>query len=118
MTARPPKTRQKLLWQGAHYMNGNQAAELSEPLSKQPNGLVLIWSALLEDGTPQDGGLNAHFVPRYVLSSFSGKGFAFHIDNYDGSKQTTKYLYVHDDQLKGHDKNTQDGYVLREVWGV
>ena len=33
-----------ILWSGGYYMNASQAAYLSEAVSLQPNGIVIVWS--------------------------------------------------------------------------
>ena len=69
---------QKILWSGTYYMTENQTAELSEPVSKQPNGIVLVFSRYT-NGAAQNTNFKTFFVPKLFISSWSGYGSAFNM---------------------------------------
>lgn len=120
----------KVLWSGAHFMNANQTITLSEPISKQCNGIVLVFSRY-SSSTAQNYHFNTHFVSKYQISKHAGCGHSFMITN-DGTMSlfAVKYLYINDDSIKGNDVNestgtgssgityTNNAYVLRYVVGV
>ena len=116
----------KVLWSGAWYMNGSQTATLSEAVSAQPNGIVLVFSRY-QDGVAQDWGFEHYFVPKYVVATHAAQGSYFS-SNQNG-RPWSKYIYISDTTLKGNDDNTNDGEfdgrylfndycVLRYVIGV
>lgn len=116
----------KVLWSGAWYMNGSQTATLSEAVSAQPNGIVLVFSRY-QDGVAQDWGFESFFVPKYVVATHAAQGSYFS-SNQNG-RPWSKYIYISDTTLKGNDDNTNDGEfdgrylfsdycVLRYVIGV
>ena len=116
----------KVLWSGAWYMNGSQTATLSEAVSTQPNGIVLVFSRY-QDGVAQDWGFEHYFVPKYVVSAHAAQGSYFS-SNQNG-RPWSKYIYISDTELKGNNDNTNNGEfdgrylfndycVLRYVIGV
>lgn len=54
---------QKVLLNTAAYMNANQSYTLSEKVSEQPNGIVLVWCRYAND-VAQDDSFNFTFVPK------------------------------------------------------
>lgn len=58
----------RLLYQGEGlFMNENQSITLSEKISQQPTGIVIIWSAY-RDGQSRDFHWYFQFVPKFILS--------------------------------------------------
>lgn len=58
----------RLLYQGEGlFMNENQSITLSEKISQQPTGIVIIWSAY-RDGQSQNFHWYFQFVPKFILS--------------------------------------------------
>lgn len=58
----------RLLYQGEGlFMNENQQITLSEKISQQPTGIVIIWSAY-RDGQSQNFHWYFQFVPKFILS--------------------------------------------------
>lgn len=119
----------QLLWDGAHYMTETQTATLSEPISKQRSGIVLIFSRY-SGGEAQDYHFNSHFIPKYQVSLHPGAGCVFVMSTKEPfSTVGSKYLYINDQSIVGSDVNeavgtasgvTYDnkGFVLRHVIGV
>ena len=127
----------KVLWSGAIYMaidgNGNtQRITLSENISAQPNGIVLVWS-MYSNGAAENSAFNYIFVPKQHITSFNGCGVSCDLKGYAISTGTNaygfKYVYVNNDSIAGHANNNYVGsshgltlnsnlFVLRQVIGV
>lgn len=121
----------KVLWSGEYYMNGSQTITLSEAVSKQATGIVLVFSRY----NPGEGVLNEHFnyhfVPKQIVALQSGKGSIFNMNTSNGGYAASKYLYIGDTSITGHDNNNvaavtgsngvtynNNRFVLRYVIGV
>jgi hypothetical protein len=120
---------QKILWSGTMYMTAGHVAELSEPVSRQDNGIVLVFSTY-QNGAAVDSNFNHFFVPKKFVEIMGGYGNAFQMNTVNFSTLATKYLYIHDDNITGNENNNLSGtatsgitfnnamYVLRYVLGV
>lgn len=122
--------RGKVLWSGGYYMTATHTIALSEKVSQQPNGIVLVFSRY-SGGEAQNYHWNEFFVSKEWVRRHPGTGHSFMMTN-DGlfSLMATKYLYIHDDKIVGNDVNGQSGtgtsgiiynnagFVLRYVIGV
>lgn len=119
----------KHLWSGANYMNAAQSITLSEAVSAQANGIVLVWS-YYESGTAKDNNFHCYFVPKWFVKNYAGKGSDYPLANHTGNVLAHKYLYISDTKITGNDYN-DDGsvagsqatykntfFVLRAVIGV
>lgn len=120
----------RVLWSGGYYMTAGHKISLSEKISEQPNGIVLIFSRI-SGGSTQDYHFNHFFVSKHFVKSHTGAGSSF-IMTTDGnfSVMACKYLYIHDDLISGNDVNNSTGtgasnitynnggFVLRYVIGV
>ena len=122
---------QKILWQGAYWMNASQTISLSEPISKQKNGIVLVFSSFNVDShEANDFDFLEAFVPKKVVELMPGKGHQFFYNHVAGSFFYGKYLYIYDSEIQGHANNVVSGTgqsgitymnnlgVLRYVLGV
>lgn len=119
----------KVLWSGSTWMKASQTASLSEAISKQPHGIVLVFSAYA-DGTAKDINFHSFFVHKNLVSNQPGKGHSFILASSKFTSMATKYLYISDAEIKGNDDNELTGtlpsgityannaYVLRYVIGV
>ena len=119
----------KHLWSGANYMNEAQSITLSEAISAQANGIVLVWS-YYSNGAAQDYNFQFHFVPKWVVSKYPGKGSDYMLANHTGNILGHKYLYISDTKITGQDYNDNGSvagtyatyintaFVLRAVIGV
>lgn len=113
---------QKVLWTGELLMSLNQEVPLSEPISEQPNGIVLVWS-FYDGSSSANSDWCYHFVPKFAVinSITSGGGIHVQLGNSTWSSLCQKYVYVHDEKLKGNDANktgNASSFVLRYVLGV
>lgn len=119
----------KILWsQNPMHMNGSQTASLSETVSSQANGIVLVWSAY--DGEfVYDYDWHYQFIPKYHAVSQEGTGVTTNMATAGFGRIGAKYVYVYDGYIQGNDKNAASGtnngitytngyWVLRCVIGV
>lgn len=115
----------KYLWSGALYMTANHIINLSEPISEQNIGIVLIWSEY-KNNAPSNSQLSYFFVPKVVGTDtwLNGKGVNCSSLSPFSSNTMRKYVYVSDTQIIGHVNNDNTSYadnknyVLRAVIGV
>jgi hypothetical protein len=122
----------KVLWQGASHMNGNQTAYLSEAITRQANGIVLVFSYYdYNNSEPADHSWSTHFIPKQMMQfNVDGRGHTFLMGiNAGFSSIGAKYLFIYNTYIQGHSGNTSSGnnsgitfnnsnYVLRYVIGV
>lgn len=119
---------ERVLWSGGMYMTGGHKVTLSEPVSKQQKGIVLVFSRY-ENGAVADHNFNAFFVPKEAVALNPGVGWSFRMNTINFSIIATKYLYINDATISGNDSNdlsgtangvtyNNAGYVLRYVIGV
>lgn len=116
-----------VLWTGSWFMNANQTAQLSEKVSDQNNGIVLIWSPY-QNGQAQNWGYYHTFISKYQLQ-LTGNGVNCILMTNDFSAICGKYIYVNDSYISGNNENETSGtrngvtyknnsFVLRAVIGV
>ncbi len=120
---------QKVLWADVKYMTEGHTAELSEPISKQDNGIVLVFSRY-EDGAAQEHHYSCHFVPKQYVALKGGYGVTFTMQTSQFAVMACKYLYISDNHITGNAANSatgtaasgityaNNGFVLRYVLGV
>lgn len=118
----------KILWTGGMYMTGAHIINFSEPASKQPNGIVLVFSEYY-DGEAKNQTFTSHFVSKNLITAHSGSGHCFWMCTSNVAYCATKYLYIRDDGITGHNNNNlaltgsgitlaNNRFVLRYVIGV
>lgn len=119
---------QTALWTGAMYMTAGHNIDLPEAISKQPNGIVLVFSTYAS-GAPQDEWFSSFFVPKSAVDLHSGKGFEFIMAKNTFASITCKYLFISNSRITGDSNNNASGtangvtynnaaFVLRHVIGV
>lgn len=117
-----------LLWSGGYYMTAGHTINFSENVSKQRNGIVLVFSEFF-DGSAQNQSWKCEFLPKKLLMTHSGTGHSFFMSTSNHAFVATKYLYIHTDHITGHDNNnktftnsgitsTNSRFVLRYVIGI
>lgn len=111
-----------ILWSGGYYMNDSQAAYLSEAVSLQPNGIVIVWS-YYDGSNATDTCFQSFFIPKYLINAKSGCGHSFWLNS--GEEQGTisgyKYLFINDTGISGYGRNGEGSsrnFVMRYVIGV
>ena len=120
----------KVLLSTAAYPVANIDYNLSEPISKQKHGIILVFQAY-EGGVAKDYDINEFFVSKKSVELLPGKGHSFFLVNSTGAKVATKYIYIHDTKIMGNDVNrnsatkrdsgittTNNYWVLTHVLGV
>lgn len=114
----------KVLWSHAGiFLNAGQSITLSEKLSEQKQGIVLVLSRY-ESGASQNYGYCTYFIPKECLDfGADNPGFDIPLVKYsDGSIVTgSKYIYVSDDKIGGAATNgtsPNGGWVFRYAIGV
>ena len=115
----------KVLWSGAYYMNASQSITLSEAVSTQLNGIVLVWSKY-SDGA-QNYEWNCFFVPKQNVATHLGAGYVMYCG---GTYPSYKYVYINNGTITGNavNENTSascmgltvdnKNHCLRYVYGV
>lgn len=124
-----------LLWDGSttssggYYMTAGHTVNLSEPISKQATGIVLVFS-FFNEGSAQNNSFNFVFIPKLFQDKHNGAGISCVLTGVvPFSAVASKYLYIYDTYIKGNDYNNTTGaasgityannkYVLRYVIGV
>lgn len=115
-----------LLWSGVYYMNENHTVNLAKPISEQTNGIILVFSNY-SNGQEQNYDFQSFVVPKWLVNKHSGAGHQFPLFGGLVSVFATKYLYISDKTIKGHNNNVKSGsgivpynnsaFVLRYVIG-
>lgn len=120
---------QKVLWSGGLHMGNGANAGLSETISSQQNGVVLVFS-LYRNNVVEDVSFNSFFVSKQEVALMAGKPHTFIMGiNAGFSTIAAKYIYIYDNALLGDASNTSSGsnsgitfnnsmFVLRYVIGV
>jgi hypothetical protein len=117
-----------LLWSGGYYMTAGHTATLSESISKQRSGIVLVFCCY-EDANTTKFGYQYVFVPKQFVAMNPGASSVFTMARANFQNIGTKALYIHDTYIKGNDSNNLTGtangityannkFVLCYVFGV
>ena len=118
-----------LLWSNSYYMTSGQTATLSESVSMQRSGIVLVFSEYV-DGEAANQSFHCRFIPKMLVAEHNGKAQCIQLSTSNLEYFATKYLYVSNDKITGHDNNkltgtaasgityTNNRFVLRYVIGV
>lgn len=123
------KSGSRILWQGAAHMSERDTITLSEPISLQTHGIVLVFCAY-SGGKPTNNDFNTHFVYKDLIKLQNNRNHAFFCTNYGLMKPVaSKLIKITDTQMSGNNQNKFVGdygglhldgnfYVLRYVLGV
>ena len=117
------------LWSGCYYMTSSHTVNLSQAISLQKNGIVLVWQYY--DSTNKEVKpyyYNHQFIPKSAVNYVHG-AMSFALVSRKFASVANKNLYIADTTLKGHDDNTAKGtangitfdnskFVLTRVIGV
>lgn len=119
---------EKVLWSGNLLMDEAERAELTDLVTNQQNGIVLVFSRT-ENGTAEDNNFQHYFIPKVFIDQYRGYGNTFLLATSKFGVIATKYLYVNDAYITGHADNdfagttngvtfNNAGFCLRYVVGV
>lgn len=120
----------KVLWSGGSHMNASQYAYLSEAISEQATGIILVFSQYNNSSQlPLNLDWHYYFVPKYVVNAHSGNYHTFNMMSLIYNNVGSKSLYIYDTYLQGIANNTATGtnngitytnsnYILRYVIGI
>ncbi len=97
----------KLLWSGAYYMNGSQSITIPA-ISNQPNGIILVFSDYA-NGTANNWDFQSFVVHKNTVSKHNGSGHRFIMTTALLSLFCTKYLYISNTKISGHENNSKRG---------
>lgn len=113
-----------------YYMTAGHTATLSQKISEQKNGIVLVWQGY-SNGEVQTYDFNFEFIPKWQVSVNAGRGVSCFLVNSTGTVLGTKYVYVHDEKIVGNNANgngstsrasgittTNNKWVLTKIIGV
>lgn len=111
------------------FMKSSQIATLAEPISKQPNGIVLLWSFYdYDSGEGTTYYRNYCFVEKNTLDY--DNGVAMMLGALAGNWIAVKYMYFTDNTVTGNDANANNypnvcsvnwynrHFVLLKIYGV
>lgn len=98
----------RILWSGVQWMLAAHTATLSEKVSEQPNGIILVFSQYT-DGAADNSSFRHRVISKDWVALFPGHAECVQLTTSDLSLFATKYLYIHDDKIVGHDNNTKSG---------
>lgn len=119
--ARIPLGQYNILWTGGYYMDDSQTVNLSQAVSAQNVGIVLVWSGYAS-GSSQNYNWHHQLISKYQVVVGPGAGV---IDTWltgaGSSTFTTKYVYVNDTTITGNANNStapNNASVLRAVLGI
>ena len=100
---------QNILWQDeGKFMNGTQVVTLSQKISEQNNGIVLVFAEWdIENSKLAGWGYNTFFIPKTIIDvAWNGVGMSFQMCQ-NNEFRAYKYLYINDDKIYGNDGNAQ-----------
>lgn len=118
-----------VLWSGGYYMTSDHTISLAENISNQRSGISLVFSEYA-DGESKNQSFVSFFVSKRMVANHAGCGHCFQMCTSNLNYYATKYLYISDDKIVGHDNNkltgtgtsgityTNNRFVLRYVIGV
>ena len=106
-------------------MKADQTINLSQPISGQKHGIVLIWSAYSESKlAAEDYDFNFKFIPKAFFSlNLTGNGVDVLLNRVDMNAIGTKYIYISNNKITGYktnadDRKTVNGFVLYNKYWV
>lgn len=124
---------QKVLWgddlASGMYMTAGHTATLTEKVSEQANGIILVF-CYYNGANDTNWGWITRFIPKIMVELAPGEGHTIELTNGKFGSVGTKYLYINDGSISGHADNNLTGtsgsgityannkFVLRYVIGV
>lgn len=100
-----------LLWSGGHFMTTDQTATLSEPISKQAHGIILVFTPYVDNAT-KTYDRNTFYIPKELIAMHNGQSMLFTpTGSMPGNIVANKCLFIFDNKITGHSQNTFAGQV-------
>ena len=95
-----------LLWSGGYYMTAQHTATLSEPISKQAHGIILVFTPFV-DNAVKNYDRNTFYIPKQLVSMHNGQSMMFSSTaSVPGNVVANKCLFIFDNKITGHGYNT------------
>lgn len=102
-------TQNRVLWSGDKQMLGTDTIQLNEGISKQPNGIVLVFSGVDANGTGQYYWYQYTFIPKQIVALRPNQGSCFPLASRNFSVVGMKYLYIKETEITGQEDNSATG---------
>lgn len=100
----------KILWSGNSNLDNNTIIYLNEPISKQPNGAILVFGLSSTDNGEAYGSIGTLMLPKEIVGILDGKvRYSSGITNFGMSCR--KVIKVEDDRLIGDAYNVDSGNI-------
>ena len=100
-----------LLWSGGHFMTTDQTATLSEPISKQAHGIILVFTPYVDNAT-KTYDRNTFYIPKELIAMHNGQSMLFTpTGSMPGNIVANKCLFIFDNKITGHSQNAFAGQV-------
>lgn len=111
------------------FLNSGQTISLSEPISEQMNGIIIVFSRY-DSSAAQNYGWQTTYIPKYVVNQFPATGggdegtpggWVTQLINASGTVTGSKYYYVSDQSINGTDSNADGNnrtWVFRYIIGI
>ena len=117
----------KMLWSGSLILTASETATLSEAVSQQQSGIVLVFTRY--DSGATDYYFSCHFFPKQILTATSSAGTVFTMATSKMEYISAKYVKITDTTITGDAANNANGttngvtydndrFALRYVIGV
>ena len=104
-------TKNTLLWSGGHFMTTDQTATLSEPISKQAHGIILVFTPYVDNAT-KTYDRNTFYIPKELIAMHNGQSMLFTpTGSMPGNIVANKCLFIFDNKITGHSQNAFAGQV-------
>lgn len=101
----------KILCYAGHYMSDTQTLYLSEPISKQQHGIIVVFQGFdPTNGQTRNYRFQHFFVPKKHVEDHPGKGICFPIMS--DHIFCVKYLYVSDESIAGNTRNNDANFTM------
>lgn len=118
----------KMLWSGSSLMTASDTVTLSEAVSQQQSGIVLVFTRY-DSNAVTDYYFSCHFFPKQILTVTSPAGSVFTMATSKMEYISAKYIKITDTTLTGDAANNANGtasgvtydndrFALRYVIGV
>lgn len=96
----------QILWGPDYYfMSAGNTVNLSQKVSEQKNGIILVWQAY-SDNAPQPWDYNFTFIPKQQVITNPSRGVVCFLATSHANYVGTKYVYVFDNKITGHNENS------------